>query len=689
MGSFFTNIHVHAGTADPQEARRRVLDAVKAFVLQGGFLEAAEGETPDRTVAVGPAGSAWIPVFDEATEDQDTGKLSALAAALSSAAGSAAVCVMVHDSDVLELALFRGGKRADAYVNNPEYFGKASKQVRDAAAGKPELWEDLLKPGASVDDLGNAWAEAPLFAEGILMKTAEMLGWSPEHAANGYNYLDKQGPGITLLGFRLKERPAHEKKAEGLTAFRMASYSPRIEPCAGDLTQIHASVSNSGGGSTGISVVVWGPAVTDGLIRPESLSAYTGADVGLNAQNASGAAAQKAFSSPKAPFTETATEEGPVWKAAFPDFNVPAGVLSAFSRGLPEPGQHMKAMQAMFATQVHVAVETRILKEGSGDVHVGFIPLANAKAGAAVHTMQVMARPSPRRPLRSTPAAPSLAMAQMEMPSILFAIAVLGPDRKASALAAARAMEKWHGILPPGEAKAYRTFLSVDMGTAVKQGTVPFKNFASSAKWKAAREAFESCLLFSAQPKVESRPEDFMEGRFGHGFSLATTYFTINLDKDPALPHLCLWMDLSGLEPSVVESARGTLRAVIEDALLAADGVQAFMDRWRWNPGGSAEMTLYETACGIHGQVTPRRSWCTRWLRAVTGDTLWLGPELLALLDSTSGIEACADVSPLGRGARISLRDRSGMDALEKALEKLLPSAEDWMAAMQAMMRRD
>ena len=55
---------------------------MKAFVLQGGFMEPTAGEQPDRTVAIGPADSAWIPVFDEATEDQDTHKPRSLAAAL-------------------------------------------------------------------------------------------------------------------------------------------------------------------------------------------------------------------------------------------------------------------------------------------------------------------------------------------------------------------------------------------------------------------------------------------------------------------------------------------------------------------------------------------------------------------------------------------------------------------------------
>jgi hypothetical protein len=83
----------------------------------------------------------------------------------------------------------------------------------------------------------------------------------------------------------------------------------------------------------------------------------------------------------------------------------------------------------------------------------------------------------------------------------------------------------------------------------------------------------------------------------------------------------------------------------------------------------------------MRGQVTTRKSWCSRYLRAVTADTMWLGPGLLGRIPDVLGISRYAEFTPLASGARIRVRDRAGLDGLEKILEPILPTQEDWRVA--------
>src|SRR5262249_15825690 len=106
MGSFLTNIQVFTGDGGATPEREALIAAIHRFAAGTGFPALREGEAPDRTIIVGPAGAApWIAVYDEATEDQDMRKLEALAGDLSAALGTAAVTVLIHDSDALELRL--------------------------------------------------------------------------------------------------------------------------------------------------------------------------------------------------------------------------------------------------------------------------------------------------------------------------------------------------------------------------------------------------------------------------------------------------------------------------------------------------------------------------------------------------------------------------------------------------------
>lgn len=204
MGSFFTNVQVFAGKEQPEEVQAWAVGEIRKLLREQGYEPVKAGEQGDRTVVVGPAGpEPWISVFDEATEDQNIIALDSLAGALS-AGGRVAVGILVHDSDVLILRLFRNGALEDYYNNFPEYFDEVTPEEVEACQGRPEKWRDLLQEGKE-EDLDELFGEDPDFAEDLLDELAVLFGWNPETCSVGYNYLgDFDLEGLINLVFRKK-----------------------------------------------------------------------------------------------------------------------------------------------------------------------------------------------------------------------------------------------------------------------------------------------------------------------------------------------------------------------------------------------------------------------------------------------------------------------------------------------------
>src|SRR5215208_6221286 len=132
MGSFFTNVQVYVGDRPAHDLRSAIIGAMQRLVRDDGFVEVdPDDATAERMLLIGPADATrWIAVYDSATEGQDQTQLDALAAALSTVSEGAAVGVLIHDSDVLELRLWHSGARLDSYSSSPDYYGLVSRKQR-------------------------------------------------------------------------------------------------------------------------------------------------------------------------------------------------------------------------------------------------------------------------------------------------------------------------------------------------------------------------------------------------------------------------------------------------------------------------------------------------------------------------------------------------------------------------------
>lgn len=246
MGSFYTNVQV-AG------ARTRVIDALRAIAAAAGLDAAAAGEPADRSFLVGPDGP-WIAVYDQATEAQDERLLDALAEALSRAADARALTILVHDSDVLRLALFDHGARVARFDSDPSYFEERFPAARAPVETAP--WLPLLAPGHGAAELAAIFDARALAAEGTLDALAPRFGLDRALAMTGFRYASAHPPRpLERLDFRLRVRPAHETPAIGPPRFVSAGGTERVDLELGAPIALYVSVRNTGGASSGLTVV--------------------------------------------------------------------------------------------------------------------------------------------------------------------------------------------------------------------------------------------------------------------------------------------------------------------------------------------------------------------------------------------------------------------------------------------------
>jgi hypothetical protein len=661
LGAFFTNLQVHRPGPGGAAGQDAVVRALRQH-LGVRYAEAAAGEEPDRVILVGPPGAGgWVPVFDEESEGQDEGVLHGLARPISRETGGAVVTVLVHDSDVAYLRLFERGEQVDSWVSDPGWGGqRLTADQRRAVRGQPGRWAGLLAGGATPQDLQRAWKARPVLAEHSVSAVARLLGMDETLAATGYRYLTQEGvpAGFASLALRLRERPPDESCAIGPPAFRRGAYFPTLELAVGELLALSLGVRNAGGESRGILVAVWGEALARGLVTIEPVRVV-----------GHGEAARA-----EGPFTPTEAEGQTVWMARFPDFPVPAG--TADPEGAARRSRRSRAAAA--AAEIHVYLRGRAEAPGEGPLHVGVGPLANPP-GQLVQTTELTVRRPAHIPARRGTRPAGEFLLKMEDPRILVGLVTLGAARATAAEAAADAIARWSATLSPDRRGRYQVNVLGRGGEAPRRERLAAGAIGAGKRWDAVRAELSTCLAFSATlERTVFFPDPL--AIFGSGFLWGAEPLAGAGSRGAACPHVALWLDLEDLDDGQRAAAAAVLEGLVDDLVTRASGVQAFVARWAWAPIISADATPYELACGIHGQVTTTRRWCSRFLRAVT-DRLWLGPALLERIGGPAVLAPVADVRPVGELVALVLRPPATLADLARVLAPLLPGQSDWEEA--------
>jgi hypothetical protein len=642
VGSFFTNVHARAPAAKEEDARHAIIELLTKEARAQGMHPCGEQDPPDRSIIVGPP-DRWIAIYDEATEDQSVERLDRLARAVSAALEGPAVAALVHDSDHLVLRLFDRGELVDEIARGGKPRGDIAR------------WESLC--GSKLSHLRDALSHRDLFAEQTLADIAGALGADATSLCTGYRYLSDGGalrPGSSVLRFRKEARPAYEQAASGPPRFVTAAWSPTAELPVGGALHVGASARNEGGASRGLLVVVHGEAIEVGLVSPER------AQVVVGVPNKGGLVVEQ----PLAPRTNKNGKPG--FGAEFPELLLPAGNAGGME-ALAGLGPR-EMVNRMFASNVHVNVHGRAVSAGKGALIVSFVPLGHPEPQFQFHySVDLSVAGAARKPLRAQTDAN--AWLALEKPDTLVVLAASTLDARDAAPLAAEALMQWRAFWAQDLVLSCAIHERSGVERPVKPRSVklPVAKIEKGAAWKKLRAAFETAARVSGRSIEVGRMS-------GEGFDFGGYLLAKDRKEDPDLATLRLSVDLRGRRSHAAEMVTRA-RSIVDAFVRNGRCSQAFVARWQ--TGSVFDATPYETACGVHQEATLRRSWGTRFLRGVSADGMWLGPDLLARIDARA-LEPLVSSERVGEALRIVPREGVTLDALEQVLAPILPGGEDW-----------
>ncbi len=665
MGTFASSTQVYLGDQPALEIRSQLRKWMRDRLDSLGYVEVDISDANiDRVITIGQAEQEpWITIYDEGDQPAN------VAESISQNLRLTTVSIELHDSDVLMLGLFKEGVRVDYFNSAPDYFEeKVSKVQRKTASGQPELWRDLLLPDTTPSQLRKVWGSQPLFADDILVGTAQLTGMNIDLLLESPDVEGMEG--TERFAFQLKEQPDYRIKAVGPPRFQLTSYTDTHTFSEGDTFNIHLNVRNLGGAANGLAVVVWGEALDQDVIGAESVrlvSHNTGEVV-------------------TAQFEAIQVREGgrevTTYVARLENFQLPQGV--AASSDISTGANWRQSYEAVHKTTITSIIYCKTLKPGQSQVLMGLVPLSNHK-GQVAHRMWLDISPRARQPLRYNKDRPaSTYLRFMEQPRRLVGLASLGINQMAAAEIASQAIEKWHEAIAPLGHGQYRVVIFSGLGGKPQTKKIGVGKFLTSRQWIKCRES-----LFTASIVTGTLPSGAVDADgppidTGSGFTFGPGLFSSALGVERFSPHIGFWADL---QVSGAGALEGRLRDIIDGVMVRASGHQAFIARWNWATQAAVDSTPYETACGLGGQCTTLHDWCTRFLRAVSNE-LWLGPSLLERLGDRHGIETVAELRQIGNGLHLSLKQDADLNQLESALESLLPSTEDWQDGMQHLYAR-
>ena len=157
MGLFCQMIHVldtnqtEVGEALDLVLSKRGFSLASTEAIDGANLEAQLDNTSEPTYIIGSKLGRWTPVIDLHSEPWP----GEICTDLSRACSSHALCIMVHDDDVMLYNLDHTGEAQDGYNSNPQYFenNKVPESEIQSQRHTPEPFAPLLPKGKTLEEL--------------------------------------------------------------------------------------------------------------------------------------------------------------------------------------------------------------------------------------------------------------------------------------------------------------------------------------------------------------------------------------------------------------------------------------------------------------------------------------------------------------------------------------------------------
>lgn len=228
-----------------------------------GYRPASEAEADRSVVLAAYESSRWVSVYDQDSDAPDPAALDDLSRFLSKE--SYALAAVVADSDSMDLALFRKGRRADRIRHSPGL---------PTAQPKPSAWSALL-----VDQLEpflSAFHSDSPFAEQPLSTLSSLLG-IPEHGLHlGFRYRDEiDAPcQLTLRFASPADATSFMEARRGAPRFLSPSTRSQARLIVGSPLQgtgLGAFFYNEGGPSSGLTILLEAPPEQSELVSIEGI----------------------------------------------------------------------------------------------------------------------------------------------------------------------------------------------------------------------------------------------------------------------------------------------------------------------------------------------------------------------------------------------------------------------------------
>ncbi|MBA9005295.1 hypothetical protein [Thermomonospora cellulosilytica] len=330
MGSYFALVLIAGPPADADAA-------VAGWLHDTGWQEADGAPARCTTFEAGPQ---VLGVAGDPAPTADPALLQEVAAGLSARTGHLAVGIDVEDSDILTLLVAEAGTVRQVVRCGP------------AVAAPPPVphpvWGRLLGPGGSLDDLATAWTQPAVYAEEVLDRIAGLCGWHADRLRPG-----GEAHRPVVAERRVRRAGDEDRSAAGPARFGHVGGDDVVEARAGVPVRPRIIAHSVGGDGAGVTVIAWGPAIEEGLLRPLSAELLVGV--------------------PQQPLARTGVSlvPGPPATGHF-DAAVPAGYPDQATaiRGVPPD----EGIRRWLGTRIEAAVILTAERPGTGDLHLGLLP---------------------------------------------------------------------------------------------------------------------------------------------------------------------------------------------------------------------------------------------------------------------------------------------------------------------------
>jgi hypothetical protein len=263
VGSFITNIQVY----------EKNLSKIKEAILKKlhlDYKEALPGEDVDRIILIKPSTNIWSTIYDQELDNQDLDLLYNLAKVVSSELDVSTISILVHDSDVLNLCLFRKGDTINSYWNDPDFLSDSLPKYKlNKLKGNPLLWQEQLMDSYSAKDLKKIWRSPEIFAEEILKQSVPYFGFNMDDCFLGYQVVKdsyKEWDNYLEINLKYTEDYFLRHPEATLPFLRMFSWNSSIEGSLNQPCTMSFNFVNGGAKSQGFAIILYGEAIETGFI---------------------------------------------------------------------------------------------------------------------------------------------------------------------------------------------------------------------------------------------------------------------------------------------------------------------------------------------------------------------------------------------------------------------------------------